>query len=105
MDGIPSSWRAAPQTSPGARGSRLRLRITATTCRPARIRTHLARRRIPHGSGLGHTRWVVELTVALHHRFRRLNVRYERRDRIHTAFVLLGCSPICWNLLKPLIYF
>ena len=69
------------------------------------IRTQLARRRSPHGSGLGRTRWVVERTLAWLHRFRRLNVRYERRDCVHMAFVLLGCSLICWNFLKPLVYF
>lgn len=69
------------------------------------IQTQLAKRRTPHGSGLGRTRWVVERTLAWLHRFRRLNVRYERRDCIHTAFVLLGCSLICWNFLKPFTYF
>ena len=69
------------------------------------IQTQLARRHTPHGSGLGRTRWVVERTLAWLHRFRRLNVRYERRASIHTAFVLLGCSLICWNFLKPLVDF
>lgn len=54
------------------------------------IRPQLARRRTPHGSGLGRTRWVVERTLAWLHRFRRLSVRYERRDCVHTTFVLLG---------------
>ena len=67
--------------------------------------TQLAKRRTPHGSGLGRTRWVVERTLAWLHRFRRLNLRYERRDCVHTAFVLLKCSLICWNFLKPFIYF
>jgi transposase len=69
------------------------------------IRTQLARRRSLHGSGLGRTRWVVERTLAWLHRFRRLNVRHERRDCVHTAFVLLGYSLICWNFLKLLVYF
>jgi transposase len=69
------------------------------------IRTQLAKRRTPHGSGLGRTRWVVERTLAWLHRFRRLNLRYERRPSIHEAFLMLGCSLICWNFLKPLIYF
>lgn len=27
-------------------------------------------------------------------------VRYERHDRVHHAFLTLGCVPICWNYLK-----
>jgi transposase len=69
------------------------------------IHTQLAKRRTPHGSGLGRTRWVVERTLAWLHRFRRLNMRYERRPCLHEAFLILGCSLICWNFLKPLIYF
>jgi transposase len=46
---------------------------------------------------LGRTRWVVERTLAWLHRFRRLNLRYERRSCIHEAFLTLGCSLICWN--------
>jgi transposase len=65
------------------------------------IRTQLARRRRGHGSGLGRTRWVVERTLAWLHRFRRLNVRYERRPSVHEAFLSLGCALICWYFLKP----
>jgi transposase len=69
------------------------------------IHSQLAKRRTPHGSGLGRTRWVVERTLAWLHRFRRLNMRYERRPCIHEAFLIFGCSLICWNFLKPLIDF
>jgi len=69
------------------------------------IETQLAKRRTVHGSGLGRTRWVVERTLAWLHRFRRLNMRYERRACVHEAFLMLGCSLICWNFLKPVIYF
>ena len=61
----------------------------------------LARRKTPHGSGRGKTRWVVERTLAWRHRFRRLNIRYERRPMVHQAFLSLGCALICWNFLKP----
>ena len=61
----------------------------------------LARRRTPHGSGLGVFRWVVERTLAWLHQFRRLRIRYERRDDIHEAFLQLGCVLICSNFLKP----
>ena len=61
----------------------------------------LAHRRTPHGSGLGVFRWVVERTIAWLHQFRRLRIRYERRDDLHEAFLQLGCALICWNFLKP----
>ena len=65
------------------------------------IASQLAKRRTPHGSGLGRTRWVVERTLAWLHRFRRLNVRYERRACVHEAFLTLGCVLVCWYFLKP----
>ena len=65
------------------------------------IETLLAKRRTPNGSGLGHTRWVVERTFAWLHRFRRLAVRYERRPCIHEAFLTLGCALICLYYLRP----
>jgi transposase len=60
----------------------------------------LARRRVPHGSGLGVTRWVVERTVAWFHQFKRLRVRYERQSEMHEAFFTLGCVLICWRAVK-----
>jgi transposase len=65
------------------------------------IKTELAKRRTPHGSGLGRTRWVVERTLAWLHRFRRLNLRYERRPCVHEAFLALACALICWYSLRP----
>jgi transposase len=65
-----------------------------------------ARRRTPHGSGLGVARWVVERTLAWLHRFRRLVVRYERRPDVHQAFLTIGCALICWSFLqKPRKHF
>lgn len=49
---------------------------------------------------LGRYRWVVERTLAWLNRFRRLAIRYERRDDIHQAFLDLGCALICWNFLN-----
>jgi len=59
-----------------------------------------ARRNTEHGSGLGVYRYVVEQTLALLHQFRRLRVRYDRRDDVHEAFLSLGCSVICWRRLN-----
>jgi transposase len=55
----------------------------------------LAKRRTPHGSGLGVHRWVVERSISWLHQFRRLRVRCERRPEIHQAFLTLGCIVIC----------
>src|SRR5438874_1757915 len=67
------------------------------------IATQLAKRRQPHGSGLGRTWWVIERTLAWLHRFRRLAARYKRRPCIHEAFLTLGCALICWYYLEPVL--
>jgi transposase len=50
-------------------------------------------------AGLGRLRWVVERTLGWVSKYRRLTIRYERRDDIHEAFLHLGCSLICFNYL------
>ena len=37
----------------------------------------------PHGTGLGVFRWVAKRTISWLHGFRRLRIRWERRDDIH----------------------
>ena len=64
------------------------------------IKSGLAWRRLPHGTGLGALRWVVERTIAWLHQFRRLRVRYEKRAEIHEAFLSIGCCLICFRTLK-----
>jgi transposase len=61
------------------------------------IQPVIPRRNTEHGSGLGVFRWFVEATGAWLMHFRRLRVRYEKRDDIHQAFLILGCVLICWN--------
>ena len=63
------------------------------------IATRIARRNTPHGSGLGIFRYVVEQTIALMHQFRRLRVRYDKRDDVHEAFLTIGEAFICWRRL------
>jgi hypothetical protein len=46
--------------------------------------------RTPHGTGLGTFRWVVERTISWLHGFRRLRIRWEKRDDIHEAFLGLA---------------
>ena len=66
------------------------------------LKPMIARRRTQHGSGLGRWRWVVERAFAWLHNFRRLRIRWERRDDIHIAFLTLGCAAICWRYLTVL---
>jgi transposase len=58
-----------------------------------------ARRQTEHGSGLGRVRWVVERTFAWLHHFKRLLVRYDRRQEIHKAFLALACCLVCYRRL------
>jgi transposase len=64
------------------------------------IQPFIAKRNTEHGSGLGKHRWVVEGVFAWLFKFRRLRVRYEKRDDIHTAFLTIGCLLICWNRIE-----
>jgi transposase len=64
------------------------------------IKARIAPRGIDSSEKLGRHRWVVERTLAWLARYRRLSVRYERREDIHEAFLHLGCSLICLNYLK-----
>lgn len=68
-----------------------------TECRRRSIVPRIARRGVDVSEGLGRHRWVVERTLAGLNRFRRLTIRYERREDIHLAFSTLGCALICFN--------
>jgi transposase len=63
------------------------------------ITPHLAKRYTEHGSGLGIFRWVSERTLSWLHQFRRLRIRFDRRDDIQEAFMTLAESLICFRLL------
>ncbi|WP_405531068.1 IS5 family transposase [Streptomyces canus] len=54
------------------------------------IQPAIAERGQPHGTGLGTFRWVVERTISWLHGFRRLRIRWERRDDLHEAFLGLA---------------
>jgi len=64
------------------------------------VKAEIARRRTAHGSGLGRVRWVVERTFAWLHNFKRLLVRYDRRQEIHEAFLAIGCCLVCFTRLR-----
>ena len=74
----------------------------------AKIRKPLRQRRIipmiakgytEHGSGLGKHHSIIESVFAWLFQYRRLRVRYEKRDDIHQVFLSIGCLMICWNRL------
>jgi transposase len=64
------------------------------------IKSRIARKGIESSQKLGRHRWVVERTLAWIAKYRRLTIRYERRDDIHEAFLHLGCSLLCLNYLS-----
>ena len=60
---------------------------------------HIAKRGMPHGSGLGIYRYVVERTASWLHNFRKLRLRTDHAAGIHKAFVALASSLICIGFL------
>jgi len=65
--------------------------------RERRVTPLIAKRNTAHGSGLGKYRYVVEAAFDWLFNQRRLRVRYEKRDDIHQAFLIIGCLLICWR--------
>lgn len=63
------------------------------------IAAHIAKRRTPHGSGLGKVRWVVERTISWIKGLRRMRVRYDRSAVIQDAWTSLAASVICFQIL------
>jgi transposase len=74
-------------------------RFCRRACRQRGITPRIARRGIERSQKLGRYRWVAERTLAWFDRFRRLIIRYERRDDIHLAFTTLGAALITFNQL------
>jgi len=64
------------------------------------LRSLIAPRGSGHGSGLGHTRWVVERTHAWFGHFRRLAQCYERKQAHFLAFQQLAACVICARRLR-----
>lgn len=67
--------------------------------RERRIIDRIARRGTESKTRLGRHRWVVERAFAWLKAFRRLQIRYERIESIHKAFLVIGCIIICWRAL------
>src|SRR4051794_37318718 len=63
------------------------------------IEPFVGKRKTPHGSGLGRTRWVVERTIGWIKGLRRLRIRYDRLGVIQDAWDTLAACVICFRLL------
>jgi transposase len=63
------------------------------------IEPRIAKRRAPHGSGLGRVRWVVERTISWIKGLRRMRVRYDRLGVIRDAWSTLSACVVCFNIL------
>lgn len=63
------------------------------------VEPHIARRRTPHGSGLGKVRWVVERTIGWIKGLRRMRIRYDRSATTQEAWNSLAASVICFFIL------
>jgi transposase len=63
------------------------------------IEPHRARRRTPHGGGLGKVRRVVERTISWLKGLRRLRIRYDRLAIIQDAWDTLAACVICFRIL------
>jgi transposase len=74
-------------------------RFCRQACRQRSISPRIARRGIDSSEKLGRYRWVAERTLAWLDRFRRLIIRYERRDDIHLGLTTLGAALITFNQL------
>jgi hypothetical protein len=75
-------------------GSRIRRGL-----RQCHIQARIARRGLDSSQRLGRHRWEVERTGFWLRRMRRLCIRYEQRDDIHSAFLQLGCCMVLFLAL------
>ena len=68
--------------------------------RQRRIKDHLAEPRMPHGSGLGRVRQVVERALCWIGQARRLKIRYERLPAPHRALHYLQMARMCCRIIQ-----
>ena len=85
VGGKPGPKREKPQRLQGDRG--YDSEGVRRLLRWLRITPVLAKRKTPHGSGLGVFRWVVERTISWLHSWGRLRRRLDRHTELHQAFL------------------
>ena len=102
--GPPAARPAATAAEQAARRTRpTTIPRCRRACRKRGIVPRIARRGIESSERLGRHRWVVERTLSWIARCRRLIVRYERRDDVHLAFLVLACAAICFRFLPEVL--
>jgi hypothetical protein len=98
--GRPGRPRRRPVKVHGDLGYRSAANIRGLRARG--IVPRIARKGIESRERLGRYRWVAERELAWLHRFRRLLIRYERREDIHEAFLTLASILILWSAIRRL---
>jgi hypothetical protein len=63
------------------------------------IEARIPRRNAREPNPLGKHRWPIERTISWLKQFRRLRIRWDRRDDLHEAFLSIGCSLVAWRFL------
>ncbi len=91
-------WRCRPAVLQGDRGYGFPWSITLVLAWG--IRSLLAVRGSPHGSGLGRTRYVVERTHSWFNHYRRLVLCYEQQGAHYQGFYQLAACLICAHRLR-----
>jgi transposase len=91
-------WRRRPAALQGDRGYGFAGSIALVWAWG--LQSLLAERGTPHGSGLGHTRYVVERTHSWFGSFRRLVVCYERTGEHYQGLYQLAACVICARRLR-----
>lgn len=74
-------------------------RDNRAACYRRGIVPRIARRGVESSQKLGRYRWKIERTFAWLHRYRRLLVRWERRDDIHLGLLQLACCLITFRFV------
>jgi transposase len=97
VGGVPGRPKERPDEADADRG--YDSEPLRTSLRWPGIEPHIAKRRTPHGSGLGKVRWVVETTISWRKGLRRLRVRYDRLGVIINARATLAASVVCFRIL------
>jgi transposase len=97
VGGVPGRPKGLPDEAYADRG--YDSEATRALLRRLGIEPHIAKRKTPHGSGLGEVRWVVERTISWLRGLRRLRVRYDRLGVIMDAWATLAAGVICFRIL------
>jgi transposase len=97
VGGTPGRPKELPDEADADRGDDSE--ATTALLRWLGIEPHVAKRKTPHGSGLGKVRWGVERTISWLKGLRRLRVRYDRLGVLMNAWATRAASVVCFRIL------